>query len=101
MGRSGFGWSNWGPFQKKEDNNVVRLLISRHSDPWNIQDKAREKMLETESPMEFSHPTSDTEMVEYIGNKRQGITDGGKMMICIDNFQCKCCNTEIHRDKIL
>ena len=47
-------------------------------------------MLEKESPMEFSHPTTDTEMVKYIEHKRQGIEEGGEMMICIDNFQCKC-----------
>ena len=73
-------------FRKEEDTNVVRLLISRHSDPWNIQDQTRKKMLESESVMEFLHPTSDDKMIELIRDKKPA---GGEMMICIDNFPCK------------
>lgn len=73
-------------FRKEEDKNVVRLLISRNPEPDNIQDKARKKLFEMESVMEFSHPETEDEMFEVIRNKKQRIEGGGEMMICIDNF---------------
>ena len=69
---------------------MVRLLISRNPEPDNIQDKARKKLFEMESVMEFSHPETEDEMFEVIRNKKQRIEGGGEMMICIDNFHCKC-----------
>ena len=77
-------------FRKEEDSNVVRLLISRHQDKNNIQDLTRKKLFEKETVMEFSHPQTDEEMFEVIRDKKMKLDNKGEMMICIDNFHCKC-----------
>ena len=76
---------------------MIRLLISRHKDKNRIQDLTRKRLFEKETVMEFSHPETDDEMFEVIRGKKMKLDNKGEMMICIDNFQCKC-NTVIQCD---